>query len=151
MKKILTLLMVLLVLVGCSKKPEEPVEPKTMGEAYVLAFKNSKSTDPDAIVDELMALGKFEGALVKNEVEPGWMMGVTVDVTDFEKAVSFGPRISTIPFIGYVLKSNNAEALAKQLDENADLAWNICTQADEKQVVVKDDLVLFLMCRNSAE
>lgn len=151
MKKLLTLLMVLLVLAGCTTKQDEPVEPKTMGEAYAQAFKNSESTDPNAIVDELMALELFEGVLVKNEVEPGWLMGVTVDVENFATGVSFGPMISTIPFIGYVLKSDDAEALAKVLDENADLRWNICTEADEKQVVVKGDLVLFLMCRNSEQ
>ncbi|HIY07553.1 MAG TPA: hypothetical protein H9844_10810, partial [Candidatus Evtepia faecigallinarum] len=43
------------------------------------------------------------------------------------------------------------DAFVKTLEDNADLRWNICTQADECIVRREGDVVFFLMCPRSME
>ena len=54
-------------------------------------------------------------------------------VEGFSEGVMFAPTVSTIPFIGYVFRAEDeaaAKALLSKLSENADLRWNVCTEAE---------------------
>lgn len=92
----------------------------------------------------------FEGAYM--QVEEGWLNGFTEEITGFTEAYMFGPAIGSIPFIGYVfVVDDGAEAFAKNLENLADLRWNICTQADEMLCHVEGTKVCFVMAPASFE
>ena len=61
----------------------------------------------------------------------------------------FGPMIGTIPFIGYVFElkdETDVNQFISTLKSNANLRWNICTEADEMVVCSVDKKVFFVMC-----
>ena len=61
----------------------------------------------------------------------------------------FGPMIGSIPFIGYVFElkdETDVNQFISTLKSNADLRWNICTEADEMVVCSVDKKVFFVMC-----
>ena len=82
------------------------------------------------------------------EVSEGYLNGFDEDITGFQKGVMFSPVIGTIPFVGYVFETDDADALLSLLKEKANPAWNICTEADETVSTSKEKLVFFLMCTN---
>ena len=60
----------------------------------------------------------------------------------------FGPVIGTIPFIGYVFTvedGTNVDDFVALLKDNADLRWNICTEAEEMTAEKSGSRVLFVM------
>ena len=59
--------------------------------------------------------------------------------------------IGTIPFIAYVFEVDDAESFAKTLEDNAQLNWNICTQADEMKITTVDNYIFFVMAPKSFE
>ncbi|MCQ2452644.1 MAG: hypothetical protein MJ075_05870 [Oscillospiraceae bacterium] len=122
-----------------------PSAENSLGAQYRDAFLASTAADAAGKVQALIDANIYEG-LVDMEVEPGWLEGCTEDVTGFSKGVRFSPMIGSIPFIGYVLESDDAAALGNSLKELADPRWNICTEADETVILVSGNLVFFLMC-----
>ncbi|MCQ2560616.1 MAG: hypothetical protein MJ186_01055 [Clostridia bacterium] len=155
MKKILSVLLVIALaaacMAGCGEKKDEPAaEANTVGTKLQAVFDSSSETDVNKMVDELIAAGEeiAELSLVPMEMVPGWLNGITVEVDNFTEGTMFSPMIGSIPFVGYVFKSDDAAALEATLTENADKAWNICTQADEMVSSVRGDLVFFVMCTN---
>ena len=85
------------------------------------------------------------------EMEEGFLMGFSADITGFDKAVMFAPMIGAIPFVGYIFELSSAddcEAFCAMLLENCDPRWNICTEADETVCGSADNLVFFVMCSN---
>lgn len=83
--------------------------------------------------------------------EEGYLAGFDEEITGFDKAVSFAPMISTIPMVGYIFEVENPDEFKNLLEEKANPAWNICTQADEMVVEVYDNYVFFVMCPNADE
>jgi len=66
----------------------------------------------------------------------------------------FGPAIGTIPFIGYVFDlsdDTDVNDFKNNLKDNADLNWNICTEADELVVESDGDKVIVIMTPDSFE
>ncbi|MBE6912237.1 MAG: hypothetical protein E7473_06910 [Ruminococcaceae bacterium] len=121
--------------------------PGTLGETMRNVFFENSDGSVQEIADA--AIGndaiKFMGSTAP--VEAGSLAGFKAEITGFDEAVMFAPNISSIPFIGYVFKvSENPDAFAKKLSENADPRWNICTEAEETIVETKDDKVFFVMC-----
>ena len=82
-------------------------------------------------------------------VEPGLLTGFgNTEITGFEKAVQFGPMIGPIPFVGFIFDledDTDVEEFTQILNDNADLRWNICTEAEKVTIVNKDNVVLFMM------
>ena len=95
----------------------------------------------------------FQGGAMP--VEEGFLTGFdNVEVTGFEEGVMFAPMIGTIPFVGYVFDTadaESAEALVTVLTENANPRWNICTEAEETISGTVEDKVFFVMCPKSLE
>ena len=125
-----------------SSEPE-PVtvdpEPTTVGTFLRKAFKDQLAENADLtaqkVVDNLLASEyiAFEGASMP--VEPGVLMGFdNAEITGFSEGVMFSPMIGTLPFVGYVFvleDGTDVESFIKTLEENANLRWNICTEAEE--------------------
>lgn len=87
-------------------------------------------------------------------VEPGFLPGFKADITGFKEAATFAPMISTIPFVGYVFvleEGQDVKSFATTLKENADPAWNICTEAEQTVIDYYGNTVFFVMCPKSFE
>ena len=59
--------------------------------------------------------------------------------------------IGTIPFIAYIFEVENPKKFAETLEEDAQLNWNICTEADEMKTTIVDNYVFFVMSPTSFE
>ena len=83
-------------------------------------------------------------------VEEGCLNGFgDAEITGFKEGTTFGPMISTIPFIGYVFElkdDTDVNQFISDLKSKAMLNWNICTSADEMKVGHVDKKVFFVMC-----
>lgn len=150
MKKIIALFLALFMvmsLVACGAKA--PDENSTVGEHLVYDFNENIDKSVQEIADLLLTnevLG-FMGMTIP--VEEGYLTGFdNFEVKGFEEGVMFGPAISTIPFVGYVFDladDTDAEKFMQDIKDNANLGWNICTQADELIVENKGDKVIVIM------
>ena len=133
--------------------------PETLGETLLFDFEDRVAEKADATAQELA-----EGILTNEAilfsggampVEEGFLMGFgEAEITGFEEAVMFAPMIGTIPFVGYVFDTENAESaktLETVLTENANLRWNICTEAEEMVSGTVEDKVFFVMCPKKLE
>lgn len=83
--------------------------------------------------------------LVVMPVEEGYLNGFDNEIRGFDEAAMFSPMIGTIPFVAYIFRSGDTDALVQTLKSNANLRWNICTAADEITVKTSGDYVLFAM------
>lgn len=134
-------------------------EPETLGEALLFDFEDRLAENAEATAQEL-ADGILTNELIlfaggSMPVEEGYLMGFDeVEVKGFEEGVMFAPMIGTIPFVGYVFDTENAESaktLETVLTENANLRWNICTEAEEMVSGTVEDKVFFVMCPKKLE
>ncbi len=161
MKKFLSLLLTMTMafsLVACGGAKEETA-PTTVGGILAADFKTKVEANADMSAQELA------DALVTNEiipfagaampVEQGMLMGFgNAEVTGFSEGVMFAPMIGTIPFIGYVFTledGTDAEGFVTTLKDNADLRWNICTEAEEMVTETVGNKVFFVMCPSAFE
>ena len=134
-------------------------EPETLGEALLFDFEDRVAENAEATAQELAEgiltneLILFQGGAMP--VEEGYLTGFdNVEVKGFEEGVMFAPMIGTIPFVGYVFDTadaESAEALVEVLTENANPRWNICTEAEETISGTVEDKVFFVMCPKSLE
>lgn len=86
-----------------------------------------------------------EVATLVMPVEEGYLNGFDDEITGFIQGATFAPMIGTIPFVGYIFETEDPDALIETLEAHAMLNWNICTEADEKVVAAKGNLVFFVM------
>lgn len=157
------------MLSGCSSNNnDQSVEPTptpeaettgTVGEVLLATFNETMANNPEASALDIA------NAIIANpillfgpdavEVEPGFLTGFgNTEVTGFETAVMFGPVISTIPFVGYIFtlaEDADIDAFVTFLKDNANLRWNICTEAEELTVEKSGNTVFFLMSPLSLE
>ena len=166
-KLFLACTMVLTMATGCSKPANDDnggfdissIDTSTLGGYLHAEFRTFLSENKDATAlataEHLVATEKilFPGMAV--EVEPGLLSGFdNFEVTGFEKGAMFGPMMGTIPFVGYVFQlaeGTDVEAFKSSLKENANLRWNICTEAEELHVENDGNTVFFVMCPKTLE
>ena len=67
-------------------------------------------------------------------------------LTGFTAGYQFAPMIGSIPFVGYVFETDDAEGLQTTLLSLADPRWNICTEAAETICLTAGNHVFFTMC-----
>lgn len=179
MKKILALVLALSMLfcfVACSgsgDKEETTVAETTVAEETTTAADASGDTlgavllaDFKAIVaenDKLTALEIADKVIANKailfagmtaEMEEGFLSGFNNEIKGFEKAACFAPSIGTIPFIGYIFTladGADVAAFTSTLKNEANLRWNICTEAEEMVCEAVGNTVFFLMCPKSLE
>ena len=132
---------------------------KTLGQTLLNEFNTLMASDENkditSIADTLIKHPSilFSGATMP--IEPGLLAGFgNTEITGFKEGISFAPMIGTIPFMGYIFQLEegaDVEAFKELLKSNADLRWNICTEADELVVESSGNTVFFLMCPASLE
>lgn len=163
MKKAIALLLATIMVLGtvaCENKGETKVEkePETVGEFLLADFKD-EIDEADETLQEIAEeicdndILPFEPVIMP--VEPGLLMGFdNAEITGFKEGITFAPMVSTMPFLGYIFELEDGadvEAFKKILEDNANLRWNICTEADELVVDSEGNMVFFLMCPKSFE
>lgn len=111
-------------------------------------------TDTDTMATNLMDSESIEFAPMTMPVQPGYLNGFTEEITGFKSGTMFGPMIGSIPYVGYIFEledGQDADAFVKNLMDKSDLAWNVCTQADEKIAQSSGNVVFFIMAPKSFE
>lgn len=139
------------------KPQEKPSEeaPKTIGNTLLADFKAKASGGNALSVAEAVIANpiiQFAGATMP--VEPGFLNGFDNEITGFSEGAMFGPMIGSIPFIGYVFTLEDGQDVSSfisTLKANANLRWNICTEADEMVVGSSGNKVFFVMCPKNFE
>lgn len=131
------------------------VDPNaTLGETLKAVFEANADQDAETLANTILANEQIEFATAVMPVEPGYLPGFNADIDGFKSAVSFGPMISTIPFVGYIFELEedaDVDAFVAELEANANLRWNVCTEAEEMVTATEGNTVFFLMCPKSLE
>ena len=137
------------------------VDANTPGGKMWDAFLAAKQENPEMGAEE-MANKMLASGVIPQEI----MMGAMAleanqeffsgfgnyKITGYESGAIFMPMIGTTPIMGYIFElpeGADVDAFIKNLSENADLRWNVCTSADQMTVGAYETTVFFLMCPNS--
>ncbi len=137
----------------------QPVEGPIMekGRDFVPMFHDYRKDHPEAgclEMAEYFAGHQKYAAMYTTAVQEGQIQGFgsfekEVEIKGFIDAAGFIPQMSPTLFIGYVFRlapEADKEAFAAMLEENANLAWNVCMAANTVIVETDGDFVLFMMC-----
>ena len=160
MKRIIALLMTTVMMFslaacGNTGSGEEVKEPETVGEFLRQDFVTNSEGSAQEVVDRLIQNEILPFEAVTMPVEPGLLTGFdNTEITGFKEGVMFAPMMGTIPFVGYVFvleDETDVTEFVNILGDNANLRWNICTEAEEMIVEGEENTVLFLMCPKSFE
>lgn len=133
------------------KETNEEQKKETVANTLMSDFKSiAKSKNAESIANQLIANKIIPFMPAVMPVEEGWLNGFgDAEITGFKEGAMFGPMIGSIPFIGYVFElkdETDVNQFISTLKSNADLRWNICTEADEMVVCSVDKKVFFVMC-----
>lgn len=133
------------------KETNEEQKKETVANTLMSDFKSiAKSQNAESIANQLIANKIIPFMPAVMPVEEGWLNGFgDAEITGFKEGAMFGPMIGTIPFIGYVFElkdETDVNQFISILKSNADLRWNVCTEADEMAVCSVDKKVFFVMC-----
>lgn len=138
---------------------ESSTANETVGQALLNDFRTRIKSDPSVGIEEL-AKGILSNSIIKFDgthmpVENGLLTGFgNSEITGFKEGVMFAPMIGSIPFVGYIFVLENesdSPEFIENLKNNADLRWNICTEADEMIADYSGNTVFFVMCPRSFE
>lgn len=160
MKKIIALILASLMmfaLAACgtgSNNTETEPAPTTVGTKLLADFKTMADKTPQEIADALMTNEVIQFMPATMPVEEGYLNGFNEEIKGFEEGVMFAPMIGTIPFVGYIFtvaEGGDVDAFVKTLEDNANLRWNICTEAEEMICEAVGNTVFFVMCPMSFE
>lgn len=154
MKKISKILLVFILvfslsfITGCNQNNTKETESNTVASKLAGQFKNEIKQEKD-IQKVAKSLSENEAIKIAIDVveldKDSYITGFTNEITGFKKAVTIRPIIGSIPFVAYIFEVDNAKTFEKTLKENADLRWNICTEADNMETVVAGNYVFFVM------
>jgi len=159
MKKTIAILLaavMMLSVTACgSNGNEEGKEPETVGEFLRQDFVENSEGTAQEVADRLIQNEVLPFDAVTMPVEPGFLTGFdNAEITGFNEGVMFAPMMGTIPFVGYVFVLDDGadiEGFVQTLGDNANLCWNICTEAEEMIVEAEENSVLFVMCPKNFE
>ena len=154
-KLLLCGLLTVTVLAGCSNNTNTD-EPTTVGGMMYQEFTNNAEGKSALEIAEALANGgKLPFMAGAMEIEEGFLSGFdNYEVKGFKSGAMFGPMMGTIPFVGYVFVLEDgvdATEFVNILGDNANLRWNICTEAEEMIIEGEENTVLFLMSPKSFE
>lgn len=133
---------------GCGKDQESDNSTDTVASKLAQEFKNEmkKEKDPKAVAEKLSKDYLSEISVQVEELdENSYIAGFNTEIKGYKNGYAIRPMIGTIPFIAYIFEVNDTDNFVKTLTDNADLRWNICTEADEMQSAVVDNYVFFVM------
>lgn len=154
----ITLIFSACLISGCSQNKEvkedtnQKEEKKSVAGVLTQQFKDEIKSEND--------IQKVATSIAKNKVLPievdvsvlgkeDYISGFQTEIKGFDQAVVIRPMIGSIPFIAYIFEIEDADGFSKKLKSNADLRWNICTEADDMEVAVVDHYVFFVMSPKS--
>lgn len=156
-RKIILMLIVLLgsvsLITGCSKKDDnkdnsQTNNKKTVATALVSQFEEEIKKEQD-LEKVAQKLAKNSAIKISTDVtvlgKEEYLSGFSTEIKGFDKAVAIKPIIGSIPFIAYLFEVENADEFENTLKDNADLRWNICTEADELETSKVNNYVFFVM------
>ncbi len=150
MKKIFALLVAILMVLSLAACGGDNV-----GDKLAYTFEENADKSAQEIADAMLENPVIEFMGMTMPVEEGYLNGFgDAEITGFDEGVMFGPAIGTIPFIGYVFDlsdDTDVKEFKQTIEDNADLRWNICTEADELIVENKGDKVVVIMTPESFE
>ncbi len=142
-------------------KPEvntpQPEQPKTLGGILKADFINKAPSHSSALslAEALVSNSSIQFAGMATEVTEGYLTGFNdKEIKGFSQGAMFAPMIGTIPFVGYVfILENEADvsSFTAELTRNANLRWNLCTEAEEMITASSKNKVFFVMCPKSME
>ena len=148
-------------------KPEKPTKPSKPDETdkddaaadtgdfasslyQIFETEIEKTDDIEQVAAKIVESGKFGEVMMGTmPVEEGYLAGFEVEIKGFNKGVTFGPMIGTIPFVGYIFGTDTPDELVATLEKEHKLNWNICTSADRMFVRQKGNYVFFVMSPDS--
>lgn len=131
-----------------SKKEEEKTVALILAEQFKETMKST--SDIQEVARKLTQNDIMEIAInVETLGKEDYISGFKTEIKDFKQAVAIRPMIGTIPFVAYIFEADNAEEFAENLRSNADLRWNICTEADNLEIAIVDNYVFFVMAPKS--
>ena len=152
---ILTLIISTLFITGCTKKEEKKDEqPKTVATKLVKLFESEikKDKNIESVAKKISESDIIVPQTQTFNVEDGdYLSGFATEIKGYKKVVGITPMISTIPFIAYVFEVDKPKEFVKTLEENAQLNWNICVEADEMKTTIVDNYVFFIMSPKNFE
>ena len=157
MKKIIALILSVLMLLtfaACGNAGGGADEEITVGTTLRDAFKNNHDGTAEEIANALIANEIIEFMPAVMPVEEGYLNGFDNEIKGFKEGAMFGPMIGTIPFVGYIFvleDGADVDAFMTTLKDNANLRFNICTEAEEMIVENEGNKVFFLMSPKSFE
>lgn len=160
MKRIIVSLLVAVVLitaVGCGKKTDSNSEAadivlddSTLGNKLAGMFLTDISEgDVQALAEKIASATELDCVVI--EANEGYLNGFSEEITGFTSGVQISPMIGSIPFVAYILKTDDTEGLKSTLEKAADPRWNICTEAAETVCVTSGEYVFFTMCPGEDE
>lgn len=158
MKKVLSILTIITLsfclIIGCgtNSSNNSTESANTVAEKIQLQFVEDIQTETNIenVANQIITNPLFEDiSMGVIPVEEGFLNGFNGEITGFDSGVMFAPMIGTIPFVGYIFETNDSTTLTNNLEANAMLNWNICTQADQMLIKTVDNYVLFVMAPNS--
>lgn len=152
-KAFLIFLAVLMALgtIGCSAAKDQD----TVGKVLLADFKSNPDGTAQEVAERIInnEIIPFMGGVM--EVEPGLLAGFdNTEITGFKEGVMFAPMIGSIPFVGYIFEMEDGtdiDGFMDTLKDNANLNWNICTEAEELTLGKEGNKVFFLMSPMSFE
>ena len=161
MKRTLALILAIITVLSfaaCGNKDnsattEAIAEEQTLGTTLKDYFVElaEDGTGIEEIANEMVAHPSILFNSMAMAVEPGFLPGFDTEITGFTKAMTFAPMISSIAFVGYVFETEDVDALIKTLEDNANLRWNVCVEAEEMIIEKSGNKVFFVMCPKSLE
>lgn len=157
MKKRIIILMFIIgafFMTGCTKKEETKNESKTVTSELVKVFESEikKDKNIENVANKISESDIIVPQTQTFNVEDGdYLSGFATEIKGYKKVVGITPMISTIPFIAYIFEVDKPEEFVKTLEENAQLNWNICVEADEMKTSIVDNYVFFIMSPKSFE
>ena len=142
---------------GSSGSSSENNSGKTLGNKLLDEFKTvAGSGSALSVAEKLSAYPELSvlpmGAMA---IEPGYLAGFdNAEITGFKEGATFAPMMGTIPFVGYVFTLEDGadvNSFISMLTSNANMRWNICTEAEETVTGSSGKKVFFVMCNKSLE
>ncbi len=128
----------------------EPAVPLTLGNKLLAEFKAKASMNTEALANALVQSSFIEFSGVAMPIEEGLLTGFgNTEIKGFKSGAVFSPMIGSIPFVGYVFELENASDVSSfisTLKANANLRWNVCTEAEEMVTGSSGNKVFFVMC-----
>lgn len=112
--------------------PEQVDYNQQLIDRFETYMSEESDTEALSIAEHICAIENFPLELSANSVEAGWLAGLE-EFTSFADGAQFAPMIGSIPFVGYVFMLDadvNADEVVETIKGQANLAWNVCTEAD---------------------